>query len=129
MKSLLIILASITVTVISIKRLLVADSLAEFLFGGLIAVVFGLLSLYLIAGNKLKRFPVFNSLAMYFNENKQILQYLVIILGLLIMEVLFFSYTPESSAINALRKFLMIFFAIGIILLFIQIVRTRRRGS
>lgn len=126
MKSLLILLSSVIVTVISVRRLLVAASLAEFLIGGVIAVLFGSLSLYLIFEQKVKSISFLNSYKQYIIENRIIFHYVGIIIALLAMEVLIFFYTPESSVINGIRLFLMFFFALGIILLVLQLIRIKR---
>ena len=126
MKSLLILFSSIIVTVISVRRLLVADSMAEFIFGGVIATLFGTFSLFLIFKKKLKSISFLNSYRQYVFENKIIFRYVIIIIALVAMELLFFFYTPVSSVINGMRLFLMLFFAVGIILLVSQLIKIKR---
>jgi len=126
MKSLLIISSSIIVSAISLKRLMVSDSMFELLFRVFLAVLFGTFSLYLIFEKSLKKLSIFDIFNRLINDNKIMMHYVALIIGLAVMEVLFYFYTPNSSAINTLRLFLMFFFALGIIILIIHIFRIKQ---
>jgi len=125
LKSPLIILCSMTIVGVSINRLFTANSLLECLIGYFAIFLFGTFSLYLIFENKLKTISFFNPLRQFINKNLLILDYVGIIVGLTLLEILFLSYTPDNPLMNALRLFLMSFFGVGIVTLIIQIVRVK----
>lgn len=126
MKTILIILSSVIVTIMSIRRLIVASSTFEIVFGSVVAIIFGLFSLYLIFEKQFKSKNSYFIFVNFCNENRFIAQRIPFILALLLIEVLFFFYTPGNSIINGIRVSLMFLFLLGIILISLQIYKFRK---
>ncbi len=103
-----------------------ASSIFEIVFGSFVAVIFGLFSLYLIFEKQIKSAELYNKYKGIYDGNKLIVHHVSLIIGLLLMETLFFFYTPESFMINSLRVFLMVLFFLGIVLLVIQIFKFKQ---
>lgn len=127
MKPLFIFFSSITVTILSIKRLLTADSLAEFFLGGLIVVVFGFFSLYLLFENKIKNGLIFKPIVAFSNKNSQTLHYSAILFALFAVEVCFLFFEPENVFIEKIRIIMIFFFGLSIVIILLNLIKLNRK--
>ena len=104
-----------------------ASSLFEIAFGSIVAISFGLFSLYLIFEKQIKSTILYNDFKISYNNNPIKWQRIPFIFTLVIMEILFYLYTPENFVINGIRILLMILFFIGILLFLLQIISVEYR--
>jgi hypothetical protein len=129
MKTMLIILSSVIITIVSLKRLLVAESPGELAFGAILSIVFGTLSVYLIFEKTFKSMPVFKKYENFISTHRLVVNCITLIVALLLIEALFLSYTPENPLLNILRLSLMLLFLVGIIIFLIQIFLSKREKN
>jgi hypothetical protein len=61
----------------------------------------------------------------YLKRNELLIWNIFIIFGLLFIGILFYSYTPEEPSLNYLRLFYIFFLSVGIVLILINMFRTK----
>ena len=98
-------IASLAITVVSMKRLMESSTLIEYFIGAPILIMFGINSLYLILRSTFKTLKCFSKYRHYLDAHKPSVKCLAMAAGLIWLEILFFSYTPDDSVTYWLRIF------------------------
>lgn len=126
MKTIIILSLSVIVTLMALKRLMVATSLPEIIFGSVVAMIFGLYTLYIPFEKLIKSTGLYYRFEKIYMGNPFILQRILYICVLILMEILFILYRPENIVTNGIKYFLMFLFLFGIFLFGLQIHQIKK---
>lgn len=125
MKSFFFFIASLSIIIMLITRRHIAHSPLEILCFWFFIFYWGFISLNLLPMKIMKLSSLLMRYNNYLKRNELLIWNIFIIFGLLFIGILFYSYTPEEPSLNYLRLFYIFFLSVGIVLILINMFRTK----
>lgn len=114
------------ITALMVRRMLKADTWTELVVYCAFVIIFVFLSVYFVFESQFRRNKLFRSIEGYALRNGHILNYLRLILGCVVFEVILIFYIPDGPIFKMMRTPLVIIFCCAIVFLLVVMIKTKK---